>query len=102
MDWFMKLPTEVQLSVLGIIASVVTMIGVMIRDRFAAKNPSKEEEFKRHHQELRFSEDDRQIIIEFRETIEEHGREIGRLREEVRFSGLVGRFQSSDGQRSGE
>lgn len=97
MDAFLKLPTEVQLAVMGIIASVVTMISVMVRDRFV-KSPSKEEEFKRHPQEVRLSDEDRELVGEFRKTIEEHGRQIGMLREELRFTGLLGRIHVAEGQ----
>jgi hypothetical protein len=95
MDWFLKLSTEVQIPIIGLFASVLTIVGVMVRARYT-RNPVKESEYRPRPVELRLSESDHDLLEQHRDAIREHGEEIGKLREElIRGGGAVRRTRAA-------
>lgn len=88
MNWFMLLPTEVQIAIVGIGGSALTIVGVIVREHFS-KNSSNSEtkehnnEFRRPSVEIKLSEHDRDLLRRHGDTLKEHGEEVGKLREEV-------------------
>lgn len=85
MDWFLRLPADVQIPIVGLFGSILAIAGVIVRGQYV-RNPAKEREYRPRPMEVRLSDADREIIRRFEDRIKDHGEAIDRHREQIRSS----------------
>ena len=82
MDWFLKLPTDVQIPIVGLAGSIIAIITVVVRAKLVP-NPARERDFRPKPLEVRLSEVDRELLRGHLRSIGDHAEAIDKHREEM-------------------